>query len=171
MRWPPPVPASPAGPFAQVTGVVGVVGRGVAGGPAALLALDGRAVGGEQFAAGGGEVVEDVRVALDDGFDGGLGLLHDLPDDLLGGRSGDRAEQRGLQAGQLVGDGVDQAAQLVRGGAGGRSVPGAAAVPLGLEVLGARGRPGVGVGRPRRVAGVVAGGVVTRGAVRGADRS
>ncbi|CAM5646086.1 hypothetical protein STENM327S_05992 [Streptomyces tendae] len=56
--------------------------------------LDGGAVGGEEFTAGGGEVVEHVRVALDDRFDGGLRLLHDLPDHLLGGGSGDLAEQR-----------------------------------------------------------------------------
>lgn len=42
-------------------------------------------------------MVEDVRVAFDDGFDGGLGLPDDLADHLLGRAPGDRAEQRRLQ--------------------------------------------------------------------------
>lgn len=64
-------------------------------------------------------MVEDVRVAFDDGFDGGLRLLHDLADDLLGGGSGDRAEQRGLEVGEFAGDRVDELPELLGGGAGG----------------------------------------------------
>ncbi|GAA3237648.1 hypothetical protein GCM10020256_57290 [Streptomyces thermocoprophilus] len=64
-------------------------------------------------------MLEDVRVALYHRFDGGLGLLHDLADHLLGGGPGDRAEQRRLKAGQLLRDGVDEFLQLLGGGAGG----------------------------------------------------
>src|SRR5690606_17498042 len=144
--------------FAEVTGV-GVADAGVPGRPAALLVLDRGAVGGEEFVARGGEVVEDVRIALDDGFHGGLRLLDDLAHDLLRRGPGDRAEQRGLQTGQLVGDGVDQLLELLRGRAGGRPVLGAAAGLLGLQVLGAGGRPGVGVGRAGGGAGVGGAGV------------
>ena len=57
----------------------GVAGRGARRWrPAPLLPLDGGAVGGEQFAAGGREVVEDLRVALDDRLDGRLRLRDQL---------------------------------------------------------------------------------------------
>lgn len=102
-------------------------------------------------------MVEDVRVAFDDGLDGGLGLLDDLLHHLLGGRSGDRPEQRRLDRGQLVGDGVDQLAQFLGGRAGWRTVVGAATGLLLREVLGARRRPGVGVGGPNLVHGLVGG--------------
>lgn len=95
----------------------------------------------------GREVVEDVRVALDDGLHGGLGLLDDLADHLLGGRSGDRPEQRGLERGQLVADGVDELAQFLGGRARGPVVLGTAAGLLRRQVLGGGGGPGVGVGR------------------------
>src|SRR4051794_18786520 len=136
-------------------GVLAPVAQGVvAAAPALLLCLDRGTVGGEELAPRGGEVVEDVRIAFDDRLDRGLGLLHDLLDHLLGGGSGDAAEERGLEAGQLLRDVVDELAQLLGGRARGRAVLGAAAGLLRREVLGGRRRPRVGVGRPYLVHGL-----------------
>lgn len=99
-------------------------------------------------------MVEDIRVAFDDRLDRGLGLLDDLLDHLLGGGSGDATEKRGLEAGQLLGDVVDQLAQLLGGRARGRAVLGAATGLLRREVLRGRRRPRVGVGRPYLVHGI-----------------
>ncbi|GDY82573.1 hypothetical protein SAVCW2_17720 [Streptomyces avermitilis] len=91
-------------------------------------------------------MVEDVRIALDDGLDDGLGLSHHLADHLLGRPGGGRVDQRRLEPGQLLGDGVDELAQFLGGRAGLCAVLGAAAGLLGGEILGAGLGPGVAVG-------------------------
>jgi hypothetical protein len=121
------------------------------------MPLDRRPVGREHLLARGGEVLEDLGVALDHRIQGRPGLGRQR------GRRGAHPEP-GAELAELLGDGVGEAAQLLRGVARLRAVTLPAPALLGGEILLTGGGPGVGVGALDGLGGLGArpGGVIDR---------